>query len=81
MTPTTSAVRAAAQQAVSAQPDADTRTQVMAALAAWGAWERAQRAAPGEPDGAARWKHWCARCGDPDCERRLLLSALLARAG
>ena len=32
MTPTTEAVRAAAQQAVSAQPDADTRTQVMAAL-------------------------------------------------
>ena len=36
MTPTTSAVRAAAQQAVSAHPDADTRTQVMAALAALG---------------------------------------------
>ena len=34
MTPTTSAVRAAAQQAVSAQPDADTRTQVIAALRA-----------------------------------------------
>ena len=36
MTPTTSAVRAAAQQAVSAQPDADTRTQVIAALRALG---------------------------------------------
>ena len=36
MTPTTEAVRAAAQQAVSAQPDADTRTQVMAALRALG---------------------------------------------
>lgn len=36
MTPTTSAVRAAAQQAVSANPDADTRTQVIAALAALG---------------------------------------------
>ncbi len=36
MTPTTEAVRAAAQQAVSAQPDADTRTQVVAALAALG---------------------------------------------
>ena len=36
MTPTTSAVRAAAQQAVSAQPDADTRTQVVAALRALG---------------------------------------------
>ena len=36
MTPTTSAVRAAAQQAVSANPDADTRTQVIAALRALG---------------------------------------------
>ena len=36
MTPTTSAVKQAAQQAVSAQPDADTRTQVIAALAALG---------------------------------------------
>ena len=36
MTPTTEAVRAAAAQAVSAQPDADTRTQVMAALRALG---------------------------------------------
>src|SRR5574343_804600 len=36
MTPTTSAVRAAAQQAVSAQPDADTRTQVIAALRSLG---------------------------------------------
>ena len=34
MTPTTSAVRAAAQAAVSAHPDADTRTQVIAALRA-----------------------------------------------
>ena len=34
MTPTTSAVKQAAQQAVSAQPDADTRTQVIAALRA-----------------------------------------------
>lgn len=36
MTPTTSAVKLAAQAAVSAQPDADTRTQVMAALRALG---------------------------------------------
>ena len=36
MTPTTSAVRAAAQQAVLAQPDADTRTQVVAALRSLG---------------------------------------------
>ena len=36
MTPTTEAVRAAVQQAVSAQPDADTRTQVVAALRALG---------------------------------------------
>ena len=36
MTPTTEAVRAAAQAAVSANPDADTRTQVMAALRALG---------------------------------------------
>ena len=36
MTPTTSAVRVAAQQAVSAHPDADTRTQVIAALRALG---------------------------------------------
>ena len=36
MTPTTSAVRAAAQQAVSAHPDAATRTQVIAALRALG---------------------------------------------
>ena len=36
MTPTTSAVRVAAQQAVSAHPDADTRTQVVAALRALG---------------------------------------------
>ena len=36
MTPTTSAVKQAAQQAVSAQPDADTRTQVIAALRALG---------------------------------------------
>jgi len=36
MTPTTEAVRAAAQQAVSAHPDADTRTQVIAALRALG---------------------------------------------
>ena len=36
MTPTTEAVRAAAQQAVSAQPDADTRIQVMAALRSLG---------------------------------------------
>ena len=34
MTPTTAAVRAAAQAAVSANPDADTRTQVIAALRA-----------------------------------------------
>ena len=34
MTPTTAAVRAAAQAAVSAHPDADTRTQVIAALRA-----------------------------------------------
>ena len=34
MTPTTEAVRAAAAQAVSAYPGADTRTQVMAALRA-----------------------------------------------
>ena len=36
MTPTTEAVKQAAQQAVSAQPDADTRTQVVAALRALG---------------------------------------------
>ena len=36
MTPTTSAVKQAAQQAVSAHPDADTRTQVIAALRALG---------------------------------------------
>ena len=36
MTPTTSAVKQAAQQAVSAQPDADTRTQVISALRALG---------------------------------------------
>jgi hypothetical protein len=36
MTPTTSAARAAAQAAVSAHPDADTRTQVIAALRALG---------------------------------------------
>ena len=36
MTPTTAAVRAAAQAAVSAQPDADTRTQVIAALRSLG---------------------------------------------
>ena len=36
MTPTTEAVRAAAQAAVSAHPDADTRTQVIAALRALG---------------------------------------------
>ena len=36
MTLSTSAVRAAAQQAVSAQPDADTRTQVIAALRSLG---------------------------------------------
>ena len=36
MTPTTSAVKLAAQQAVLAQPDADTRTQVITALRALG---------------------------------------------
>ena len=36
MTLTTSAVKLAAQQAVSAQPDADTRTQVVAALRSLG---------------------------------------------
>ena len=36
MTPTTEAVRLAAQQAVQAQPRADTRTQVIAALRALG---------------------------------------------
>ena len=36
MTPTTSAVKQAAQQAVQAQPRADTRTQVIAALRALG---------------------------------------------
>ena len=36
MTPTTEAVKLAAQQAVSAQPDANTRTQVVAALRALG---------------------------------------------
>lgn len=36
MNPTTEAVKLAAQQAVSAQPDADTRTQVVAALRALG---------------------------------------------
>ena len=43
MTPTTEAVRAAAQAAVSANPDADTRTQVMAALAALGIDPHTQR--------------------------------------
>lgn len=36
MTPTTSAVKQAAQAAVSAHPDADTRTQVMVALRSLG---------------------------------------------
>ena len=36
MNPTTEAVKLAAQQAVSAHPDADTRTQVIAALRALG---------------------------------------------
>jgi hypothetical protein len=36
MTPTTEAVKQAAQQAVLAQPDADTRTQVITALRALG---------------------------------------------
>jgi nicotinamide riboside kinase len=44
---------------------------VAAALAAWAAWERAQRSAPPNSATATRWRHWCARCGDPDCERHL----------
>ena len=24
------------------------------------------------PRGASRWRHVCAECGDPDCERHLL---------
>lgn len=39
--------------------------------AALAAWEVARRPVPCEPVGASRWKHWCARCGDPDCERHL----------
>jgi hypothetical protein len=27
---------------------------------------------PQPPPGAARWRHLCAQCGDPDCERHLL---------
>ncbi|HNG80015.1 MAG TPA: AAA family ATPase, partial [Burkholderiaceae bacterium] len=42
-----------------------------AALAALDAWARAQRSPVAEEAGAGRWKHWCARCGDPDCERHL----------
>ncbi|MBK6715223.1 MAG: ATP-binding protein [Burkholderiales bacterium] len=45
-----------------------------AAMAAWSAHERSS-AAPTAP-GSRRWRHWCARCGDPDCERHLFSSAL-----
>lgn len=43
MTPTTSAVKLAAQQAVLAQPDADTRTQVITALRALGIQHHTQQ--------------------------------------
>lgn len=32
---------------------------------------RAAQAAGADAAGPGRWKHWCARCGDPDCERHL----------
>jgi len=50
-----------------------------AALAAFDAWERAQQLPSSDAAGASRWKHWCARCGDPDCERHLF--AALGGAG
>ncbi|MCK6425850.1 MAG: ATP-binding protein [Burkholderiaceae bacterium] len=39
--------------------------------AALAAWEAARRTPSAVPALASRWKHWCARCGDPDCERHL----------
>ncbi len=42
-----------------------------AALSAWEAWGRAPQHRPGDSTPAGRWKHWCTRCGDPDCERHL----------
>jgi nicotinamide riboside kinase len=33
--------------------------------------EAARRPEADAPPGTGRWKHWCARCGDPDCERHL----------
>lgn len=44
-----------------------------AAMAAWSAHER-RSATPTAP-GSSRWRHWCARCGDPDCERHLFTRA------
>lgn len=44
-----------------------------AAMAAWSAHER--RSAAPTALGSSRWRHWCARCGDPDCERHLFTRA------
>jgi nicotinamide riboside kinase len=37
---------------------------------------RAVQAALNAPTGAPRWRHLCAECGDPDCERHLLAKGL-----
>ena len=55
--------------------------------AAWRALQHALAGSAGpspeahDPGRAPALRWHCERCGDPDCERRLLLSALLARAG
>lgn len=46
------------------------RARLAAALAAW---EAAQRSHRPEPQHPLRWRHWCARCGDPDCERHMFM--------
>jgi nicotinamide riboside kinase len=43
----------------------------LAAWEAWEAWERAQRPESSGPASAGTWRHWCSRCGDPDCEWHL----------
>jgi nicotinamide riboside kinase len=45
------------------------------------AW-RAVQAALHAPGGSApRWRHLCAECGDPDCERHLLAQSAPGRSG
>jgi nicotinamide riboside kinase len=42
------------------------------------AWRAVQAALAPAPRGAPRWRHLCAECGNPDCERHLLRRSVLS---